>query len=51
MIGHGDYAFVIDQAGHVRQELDFDPGPGTAATKSSFAAELTDAAQQLLGHS
>src|ERR1035438_5690386 len=21
MIGHGDYAFVIDQAGHVRQEL------------------------------
>jgi cytochrome oxidase Cu insertion factor (SCO1/SenC/PrrC family) len=48
MIGHGDYAFVIDQAGHMRQELDFDPGPGTAATKSSFAAELADAAQQLL---
>ena len=38
MIGHGDYAFVIDQAGHMRQELDFDPGPGTQATKSSFAA-------------
>ena len=51
MIGHGDYAFVIDQAGHIRQELDFDPGPGTQATKSSFAAQLTDAAQQLLGHS
>ena len=51
MIGHGDYAFVIDQAGHIRQELDFDPGPGTQATKSSFAAELTDAARQLLGHS
>ena len=51
MVGHGDYAFVIDQAGHMRQELDFDPGPGTQATKSSFAAELTDAAQQLLGHS
>ena len=51
MIGHGDYAFVIDQAGHMRQELDFDVGPGTQATKSSFAAELTDAAQQLLGHS
>jgi len=50
MIGHGDYAFVIDQAGHLRQELDFNPGPGTAATRSSFAAELTDAAQQLLGH-
>jgi cytochrome oxidase Cu insertion factor (SCO1/SenC/PrrC family) len=51
MVGHGDYAFVIDQSGHMRQELDFDTGPGTQATKSSFAAELTDAAQQLLGHS
>jgi cytochrome oxidase Cu insertion factor (SCO1/SenC/PrrC family) len=50
MIGHGDYAFVIDQAGHLRRELGFDTGPGTQATKSSFAAELTDAAQQLLGH-
>jgi cytochrome oxidase Cu insertion factor (SCO1/SenC/PrrC family) len=51
MIGHGDYAFVIDQAGHVREELNFNPGPGTTATKSSFAAELTGAAQQLLGRS
>jgi cytochrome oxidase Cu insertion factor (SCO1/SenC/PrrC family) len=51
MVGHGDYAFVIDQAGHMRQELGFDTGPGTQATMSSFAAELTDAARQLLGHS
>jgi cytochrome oxidase Cu insertion factor (SCO1/SenC/PrrC family) len=51
MIGHGDYAFVIDQSGHMRQEMDFDTGPGTQATQSSFAAELTDAARQLLGHS
>ena len=51
MLAHGDYAFVIDQAGRMRQELDFDTGPGTQATKSSFAAELTVAAQQLLGHS
>jgi cytochrome oxidase Cu insertion factor (SCO1/SenC/PrrC family) len=51
MVGHGDYAFVIDQAGHMRQELGFDTGPGTQATKSSFAAELTDAARQLLGRS
>ena len=29
MIGHGDYAFVIDQTGHMRQELSFDTGPGT----------------------
>jgi cytochrome oxidase Cu insertion factor (SCO1/SenC/PrrC family) len=51
MIAHGDYAFVIDQSGHLRQEMDFDTGPGTQATMSSFAAELTDAAQALLGHS
>jgi len=51
MIGHGDYAFVIDQKGHLRRELGFNPGPATQATKSSFAAELTDAAHQLLGHS
>jgi hypothetical protein len=51
MIGHGDYAFVIDQSGHMRQELGFDPGPGTQATRSSFAAELTDAARQLMGQS
>jgi cytochrome oxidase Cu insertion factor (SCO1/SenC/PrrC family) len=51
MVGHGDYAFVIDQSGHLRQEMDFDTGPGTEATMSSFAAELTDAAQALLGHS
>ena len=51
MVGHGDYAFVLDQHGHMRRELGFDTGPGTQATRSSFAAELTDAAQQLLGHS
>jgi cytochrome oxidase Cu insertion factor (SCO1/SenC/PrrC family) len=50
MIGHGDYAFVIDQHGRVRNELGFDTGPATQATKSSFAAELTDAARQLLEH-
>jgi cytochrome oxidase Cu insertion factor (SCO1/SenC/PrrC family) len=50
MIGHGDYAFVIDQNGRVRNELGFDTGPATQATKSSFAAELSDAARQLLEH-
>jgi protein SCO1/2 len=50
MIAHGDYAFVIDRAGHIRQDLNFDTGPGTQATKASFAAELTDAARQLLAH-
>ena len=28
MIGHQDIAYVIDQAGQVRAELDTDPGPG-----------------------
>ena len=51
MLAHNDIAFVIDQAGHLREELNFDPGPGTAATKSSFAAELADAAARLLGAS
>jgi hypothetical protein len=49
MIGHSEIAFAIDASGRVRQEMGFDPGPGTAATVSSFAAELTDVARQLLG--
>jgi len=49
MIAHSEVAYVIDSRGRLRQEMDFDPGPGTAATQSSFAAELTDAARQLLG--
>jgi cytochrome oxidase Cu insertion factor (SCO1/SenC/PrrC family) len=51
MIAHSENAYVIDQQGHLRQEMGFDPGPGTTATMSSFAAELTDAAQQLLSPS
>ncbi len=48
MIGHNDIAFIIDQAGRMRRELNFDPGPGTASTKSSFAAELAAAAENML---
>jgi hypothetical protein len=44
MVEHGDVAYVIDPAGRVRTELNFDPGPGTSATRSSFAAELASAA-------
>lgn len=51
MIGHSEIAFAIDRTGQVRRELNFSPGPGTAATQSSFAAELTDIARQLLGQS
>jgi cytochrome oxidase Cu insertion factor (SCO1/SenC/PrrC family) len=48
MIAHPDVAYVIDQRGHTRAELNFDPGPGTASSMSSFAVELSDAAQQVL---
>jgi cytochrome oxidase Cu insertion factor (SCO1/SenC/PrrC family) len=48
MIGHNDVAYVIDQTGHVRAELDADPGPGTTATQSSFAVLLANAARQAL---
>jgi cytochrome oxidase Cu insertion factor (SCO1/SenC/PrrC family) len=48
MIGHSEIAFAVDRHGRIRDELNFDPGPGTTATMSSFAAELTDVARQLL---
>jgi cytochrome oxidase Cu insertion factor (SCO1/SenC/PrrC family) len=51
MIAHNDLAFVIDQQGRLRQEVQFDPGPGTSATISSFASLLSGDARQLLGAS
>jgi cytochrome oxidase Cu insertion factor (SCO1/SenC/PrrC family) len=48
MLGHSDVAFVIGPSGRLRQELNFDPGPGTAATESSFATELATYARQAL---
>jgi cytochrome oxidase Cu insertion factor (SCO1/SenC/PrrC family) len=51
MIAHSENAYVIDQQGHLREEMGFDPGPATTATESSFAAELNDAARQLLAQS
>jgi cytochrome oxidase Cu insertion factor (SCO1/SenC/PrrC family) len=51
MIAHSEFAFVVDQQGRIREELDFDPGPGTAATRSSFASELAAEARLLLAQS
>jgi cytochrome oxidase Cu insertion factor (SCO1/SenC/PrrC family) len=48
MIAHSDVAYVIDASGHTRRELDFDPGPGTETTRASFAAELANAAEQVI---
>jgi len=46
---HNDVAYVIGRDGDVRQIINTDPGPGTAASQSSFAVELADAARQALG--
>jgi cytochrome oxidase Cu insertion factor (SCO1/SenC/PrrC family) len=46
--GHTGRAYVIDRAGHVRQVLNTGSGPGTAATRASFASLLAGAAQQAL---
>jgi len=48
MSAHNDVAVVIDQRGVIREELNTDPGPGTASTKSSFAALLAGYARQAL---
>jgi len=48
MIAHSDLAYVIDAGGRTRTELDLDPGPGTASSESSFAAELSGAAEQAM---
>lgn len=51
MIAHSEYADVIDPHGRIRYILDTDPGPGTQATKSSFAVTLADALKTALGAS
>jgi cytochrome oxidase Cu insertion factor (SCO1/SenC/PrrC family) len=48
MIAHSDVAYVIDARGHTRAELNFDPGPGTTSSVSSFAVELATAAEQVM---
>jgi cytochrome oxidase Cu insertion factor (SCO1/SenC/PrrC family) len=51
MAAHNDLAFVISADGRVRQEVSDDPGPGTAATKSSFAGLLASSVRQTMGQS
>ena len=43
---HNDIAYVIGRDGRIRQVIAANPGPGTAAWQSAFAAELADAARQ-----
>jgi len=49
MVLHPDVAYVIDARGGLRAELNLDPGPGTASSESSFAAELAQAAEHVMG--
>jgi hypothetical protein len=41
--------YVISASGRVRQEFSDDPGPGTGATKSSFAGLLASSVVQTMG--
>jgi cytochrome oxidase Cu insertion factor (SCO1/SenC/PrrC family) len=49
MVLHPDVAYVISARGILRTELNLDPGPGTASSESSFAAELAQAAEHVMG--
>jgi cytochrome oxidase Cu insertion factor (SCO1/SenC/PrrC family) len=51
MSAHNDLAVIIDPVGHIRQELDADPGPGTSSTRSSFSVLLSRYARQAMGQS
>ena len=48
---HPDVAYVIDAHGITRSELNMDPGPGTSSSQSSFAVELAQAAEKVMGSS
>jgi cytochrome oxidase Cu insertion factor (SCO1/SenC/PrrC family) len=49
MIAHSDFAFVIGPKGHMRYILDSNPGPGTEASKSSFAVLVANELRAVLG--
>jgi cytochrome oxidase Cu insertion factor (SCO1/SenC/PrrC family) len=48
MVDHPDGAAIVDRDGHIRSLANFDPGPATASTESSFAVTLVQAARQAL---
>jgi cytochrome oxidase Cu insertion factor (SCO1/SenC/PrrC family) len=51
MSARNDVALVIDRAGHIRDEVGADRGPGTASTRSSFSVLLSQYARQALNGS
>lgn len=48
MIGHSEFAYVIDADGHTRDVLDTDPGPATEASDSSFSVMLADTIKSVM---
>lgn len=48
MVAHSEMAYVVNARGRTRYVLDADPGPGTAATRSSFAGTLAQAIETTL---
>jgi cytochrome oxidase Cu insertion factor (SCO1/SenC/PrrC family) len=48
MIGHSEFAYVIDASGDTRYILDTDPGPATEATQSSFSVMLANSIESAL---
>jgi cytochrome oxidase Cu insertion factor (SCO1/SenC/PrrC family) len=40
MVDHSEFAYVIDPSGHVRYDIDTDPGPATNATQASVSVAL-----------
>lgn len=48
MVGHSEYAWVIDGTGRTRDIMDTDPGPSTSATRSSFSTMLASAIKGVL---
>jgi cytochrome oxidase Cu insertion factor (SCO1/SenC/PrrC family) len=49
MVGHSEFAYVIDATGRTRYILDTDPGPETEATSSSFAVVLANTIKSVIG--
>jgi len=47
-ISYSDVAYVIDRSGNIRYEINTSPGPGTAATKASFAVLFANSIRQTL---
>ncbi len=48
MIGHSEYAYVIDPEGRTRDLLDTDPGPASGANESSFSQMLAGAIRSVM---